>query len=57
MGDAAMNEYGRYPEQELIAMAHIAAMENARREREEEVKRHILELEEIVLYQPNDLAD
>ena len=57
MGDAVMKEYGRYPEQELIAMAHLAAMENARREREEEAKRHILELEEIVLYQPNDFAD
>ena len=52
-----MNEYDRYPEQELIAMAHLAAMERARREREEEAKRHIIELEEIVQYQPNDFAD
>ena len=57
MGDAVMNEYVRYPEQELIAMAHLAAMEQARREREVEVQRHILELEEIVQHQPNDFAD
>ena len=54
---AVMNEYGRDPEQELLAMAHLAAMESARREREEAAKRHILELEEIVLHQPNDFAD
>ena len=52
-----MNEYDRYPEQELIAMAHLAAMERERREREEEAKRHIIELEEIVQYQPNDFSD
>ena len=52
-----MNQYGRYPEQESIAVAHLAAIERARREREEEAKRHILELEEIVLHQPNDFAD
>ena len=52
-----MNEYERYPEQELIALAHLAAMERERREREEEARRHIHELEEIVLHQPNDFAD
>ena len=52
-----MNEYVRYAEQELVAMAHLAAMESARREREEEARRHILELEEILLHQPNDFAD
>jgi hypothetical protein len=57
IGDAVMVEYDRYPGQELIAMAHLAAMESARREREEEAKRHILELEDIVLHQPNDFAD
>ena len=40
-----MNEYDRYPEQELLAQAHLAAMEQARRKREEEAKRYIIELE------------
>jgi hypothetical protein len=57
MGKSVMNEYVRYPEQEMIAMAHLASMERARREREEEAKRHIIELEEIVQHQPNDFAD
>ena len=52
-----MNEYVVFRQQELIAMAHLAAMERARREREEEAKRHIIELEEIVQHQPNDFAD
>jgi hypothetical protein len=52
-----MNEYERYPEQELLARAHLAAMEQARREREEEAKRHIIELENIVQHQPNGFAD
>jgi hypothetical protein len=57
MGESVMTEYNRYPEQELIAVAHLAAMENARREREEEARRHIIEFEEIVQHQPNDFAD
>lgn len=57
MGDAIMNVYDGYPEPELIARAHLAAIERGRREREEEAKRQILELEEIVLHQPNDVAD
>jgi hypothetical protein len=57
MGDAIMNVYDGYPEPELIARAHLAAIERGRREREEESKRQILELEEIVLHQPNDFAD
>ena len=52
-----MNEYDRYPEQELLAQAHLAAMEQARRKREEEAKRYIIELEKIVQYQPNGIAD
>jgi len=51
------NVYDGYPKPELIALAHLAAMENERREREEAEKRQILELEEIVLHQPNDFAD
>ena len=49
--------YHGYPEPELIARAHLAAMERDRREREEAAMRQILELEEIVLHQPNDFAD
>ena len=52
-----MNAYDRYPEQQLIALAHRAVMERTRRDREEEAKRQILELEDIVLHQPNDFAD
>ena len=52
-----MNVYDGYPEPELITRAHLAAIERGRREREEEAKRQILELEEIVLHQPNDFAD
>jgi len=51
------NVYDGYPKPELIARAHLAAMENERREREEAEKRQILEREEIVLHQPNDFAD
>ena len=62
LGDAVMkandrNVYNGYPEPELIARAHLAAMERDRREREEAAMRQILELEEIVLHQPNDFAD
>jgi hypothetical protein len=57
MGEFIMNEYFRYPTQDLIAMAHLAVLERARREREEETKRHLIELEEIVQNQPNDFAD
>jgi hypothetical protein len=49
--------YDGYPTQELIARAHFAEIERNRREREEEAKRQILELEDIVLYQPNGFAD
>jgi hypothetical protein len=41
----------------LLARAHLAAMEQARREREEEAKRYIIELEKIVQHQPNGFAD
>ena len=51
------NVYDGYPKLELIAQAHLAAMENERREREEAEKHQILELEEIALHQPNDFAD
>ena len=51
------NVYDGYPKPELIAQAHLAAMENERREREEAEKRQILELEEIALHQPKDFAD
>ena len=51
------NVYDGYSKPELIAQAHLAAMENERREREEAEKRQILEREEIALYQPNDFAD
>ena len=51
------NVYDGYPKPELIAQAHLAAMENQRREREEAEKCQILELEEIALHQPNDFAD
>jgi hypothetical protein len=57
MGESVMNDYVWYPEQELIAIAHLAAMERARREREEEAKRHISEFIEIAQLQPNDFAD
>ena len=52
-----MNVYDGYLKPELIARAHLAAMERERREREEEIRRQVLELEEIVLHQPNDFAD
>ena len=52
-----MNIYDGYLESELIERAHLAAIERALRECEEETKRQILELEEIVLHQPNDFAD
>jgi hypothetical protein len=51
------NVYDGYPKPELIARAHLAAIERDRREREETAKRQILELEEMVLHQPNDFAD
>jgi len=57
MGESVMNEYDRQLEQEMIAAAHIAAMERARLEREAAARRHILELEEVILHQPNDFAD
>jgi DNA-binding protein YbaB len=46
-----------YSEQELLAQAHLAAMEEARREREEEAKSYMIKLEKIIQYQPNDFAD
>lgn len=49
--------YNGYPEPELIARAHLAARERERREREAAAVQQILELEEIVLHQPNDFAD
>ena len=52
-----MNVYDGYPEPELIARAHLAAIERVRREREEKTKRQKLELEEIILHQPHDFAD
>ena len=52
-----MNEYERYSEQELLAQAHLAAMEEARREREEEAKSYMIKLEKIIQYQPNGFAD
>ena len=52
-----MNEYVWHSERELIAIAHLAAMERARREREEEAKRHIIELSKIARLQPDDFAD
>ena len=57
MNENDRNVYDGYPKPELIAQAHLAAMENERREREEAEKRQILELEEIALHQPNDFAD
>jgi len=57
MNVSYMNIYDGYQESELIERAHLAAIERALREREEEAKRQILELEEIVLHQPNDFAD
>ena len=52
-----MNEYDGYPAPELVARAHLAAIERARCEREEKAKRQKLELEEIIQHQPNDFAD
>jgi ferritin-like metal-binding protein YciE len=52
-----MNLYDGYLESELIERAHLAEIERALREREEETKRQILELEEILQHQPNDFAD
>ena len=52
-----MNEYDGYPPPELVARAHLAAIERVRREREEKAKRQELELEAILLQQPNDFAD
>ena len=52
-----MNEYVVYPEDESLAQAHLASMEKARREREEEARRYIIELEKIVRHQPNGFAD
>lgn len=49
--------YHGYPEPELIARAHLAARERERREREAAAVQQILELEDIVLHQPNDFAD
>jgi hypothetical protein len=51
------NVYDGDPKPELIARAHLAAIERDRREREETAERQILELEEMVLHQPNDFAD
>jgi hypothetical protein len=51
------NVYDGDPKPELIARAHLAAIERDRREREETAKRQILELEEMVLHQLNDFAD
>lgn len=51
------NVYDGYSKPDLIAQAHLAAMENERRKREEAEKCQILELEEIALHQPNDFAD
>ena len=51
------NVYDGDPKPELIARAHLAAIERDRREREETAKRQILELEEMVLHQPNDFTD
>jgi len=51
------NVYDGDPKPELIARAHLAAIERDRREREETAKRQMLELEEMVLHQPNDFAD
>ena len=51
------NVYDGDPKPELIARAHLAAIERDRREREETAKRQIIELEEMVLHQPNDFAD
>jgi|GEM_PF-1372501 len=52
-----MNLYDGYLESELVERAHLAEIERALREREEEKKRQILELEEILQHQPNDFAD
>jgi len=55
--------YDGYPKPELIAWAHLAAIERDRHEREEAAKRQILELEleleleEIDLHQPKDFTD
>jgi hypothetical protein len=57
IGDTVMADNASNPEQESAAMAYHEAMESARRKREEEVKRHIRELEEIVLHTQNDFAD
>jgi hypothetical protein len=61
-GDAVMTVsdrqvYQGYPEPELIARAHLAARERERREREAAAVQQVLELEEIILHQPNDFAD
>ena len=52
-----MTEYDGYPAPELVARAHLAAIERVRREREEKAKQQKLELEEILRHQPNDFAD
>jgi len=56
-GESVMNEYLWHSERELIAIAHLAEMERARREREEEAKHHIIELLNIVQLQSDDFAD
>ena len=56
-GESVMNEYVWHSERELIAIAHLAAMERARREREEEAKRHVIELLQRVQLQPDDFVD
>ena len=52
-----MHLYDGYPGPELLARAHLADIERVRREREAAERRQLLELEEIVLHQPNDFAD
>jgi hypothetical protein len=52
-----MNEYDGYPAPELVARAQRASIERIRHEREEKAERQKLELEKILLHQPNDFAD
>lgn len=49
--------YAVQPTKELIAQAHLAAIERNRRERAEKARRQVLELERFLQHQPNGFAD
>lgn len=49
--------YAGQPTKDLVARAHLAAIERNRRERAEKARRQVLELERFLQHQPNGFAD